>query len=148
MIHLCKKAIKSPHWEWMPGMLTYSIAFSNDKIPVRMSELTKNYILADPSSCTTAETNKKTLIKYYGYTAKINDQHRIFDLIPDLEDPGTLGCILHLVRKAWGMKKSIVVYYSDNEWKVSWSGSTHGGICGTGATEGEALLTALLNAPK
>lgn len=36
-----------------------------------------------------------------------NDAHcessaRALDVTPDLSDPATLGCLLHLVREAWG----------------------------------------------
>ena len=67
---------------------------------------------------------------------------------PDLRDPATMGCLLALVRGAWAMPTGIIVRYSDDKgkWEVSWSGSTHGGICGSGATEAEALVMALESA--
>jgi len=65
--------------------------------------------------------------------------------LPDLTDPATLGCLLALVREAWGMPTGIAVTYSSDEglWGVSWSGATHGGWCGRGETEAEALVAAL-----
>lgn len=65
--------------------------------------------------------------------------------LPDLSDPATLGCLLALLREAWGMPTGITVGYSDDEalWGVSWSGATHGGWCGRGKTEAEALVVAL-----
>jgi len=70
------------------------------------------------------------------------------DWLPDLTDPATLGCLLALVREAWGMPTGITVTYSSDEglWGVSWSGATHGGWCGRGRTEAEALINALENA--
>ena len=78
-----------------------------------------------------------------------NDVHFRFLRIPDLTDPATLGCLLALVREAWGMPTGITVAYSDDtgRWVVSWSGGTHGGVCGEGATEAAALVAALEAAP-
>lgn len=68
---------------------------------------------------------------------------------PDLTDPATLGCLLALVREAWGMPTGITVSYSSDDglWGVSWSGATHGGWCGRGKTEAEALVASLEAAP-
>jgi hypothetical protein len=67
------------------------------------------------------------------------------DRVPDFTDPATLGCLLYLVRESCGMPTGIIVRYSNDNgrWEVSWPGSTHGGICGFGATEAEALVMAL-----
>lgn len=69
-------------------------------------------------------------------------------LTPDLTDPATAGCLLALVREAWGMPTGLIVRYNDDtrHWLVSWAGATHGGECGSGDTEAEALVTALENA--
>ena len=68
---------------------------------------------------------------------------------PDLTDPATLGCLLALVREAWGMPTGITVSYSSDGglWGVSWSGATHVGWCGRGVTEAEALVAALESVP-
>ena len=78
----------------------------------------------------------------------------------DYTEPGKAGtldvrvllnvqALLLLVREAWKMPTGIVVFYEQDLaiWKVSWSGSTHGGDCGSGKTEAEALICALENAP-
>lgn len=72
-----------------------------------------------------------------------------FPKLPDLTDPATLGCLLALVREVWGMPTGITVGYSSDEalWGVSWSGATHGGWCGRGKIEAEALVVALENTP-
>jgi len=71
------------------------------------------------------------------------------ELIPDFTDPATKGVALDIVRKAWQMPTGLVVAYVQDEglWYVTWSGSTHGGICGVGATEGAALVNAMENVP-
>ena len=77
------------------------------------------------------------------------DMPHIASSLPDLNDPATLGCLLQLVREAWGMPTGITVSYSSDDglWGVSWSGATHGGWCGRGKTEAEALFVALEAAP-
>ena len=77
------------------------------------------------------------------------DLPHIASSLPDLNDPATLGCLLQLVREAWGMPTGITVSYSSDDglWGVSWSGATHGGWCGRGKTEAEALFVALEAAP-
>ena len=87
-----------------------------------------------------------------GSAEEVSDHIRhpgTYGTLPDLTDPATLGCLLALVREAWGMPTGITVAYSDDtgRWVVSWSGATHGGVCGEGVTEGEALVMALENAP-
>lgn len=112
-IDLGQRAIACKGWRWMPGML----AFPSEGMlttPVRL-------------------TDGRDWPQDIGLRE------------PDLTDPATLGCLLALVRGAWGMPTGITVIYSDDEgrWEVSWSGATHGGICGFGATEAEALVMAL-----
>jgi len=112
-VTLGKRAIASRNWRWMPGMLTIP---SDGMVSVLMR-----------------------------LTDKREWPHDIGLRVPDLTDPATLGCLLYLVRESWGMPTGIIVRYSNDNgrWEVSWSGSTHGGICGFGATEAEALVMAL-----
>jgi hypothetical protein len=58
---------------------------------------------------------------------------------PDLEDPSTLGCLLALVREAWGDSAAHAV--PDGDWHVY--GDIPGTEYGTGDTEAEALVAAL-----
>ena len=37
--------------------------------------------------------------------------------VPDLTDPATLGCLLHLVRQAWGVERAVVWW---NEHDQGW----------------------------
>lgn len=68
--------------------------------------------------------------------------------VPDLRDPATLGCVLALVREAWG-DLHMVARCDDRHGKVSWW------ICRWGdlprsrecSTEAEALVAALEAAP-
>ena len=89
-----------------------------------------------------------------------------YGCLPDLADPATLGCLLHLVREAWRcptiyVRRSHVRRKSDNEfaWEVCdlWLdeeacrtlGLTRPGSVGCWGhkSEAEALVFALVNAP-
>jgi len=61
------------------------------------------------------------------------------ECIPDLDDPATLGCLLHIVREAWG-DRTIVVSWSG----VCWVCDIHSNA---GGSEAEALVAALEAAP-
>lgn len=65
------------------------------------------------------------------------------DWIPDLDDPATLGCLLALVREAWG-DDGICPDFNKMRWTIlTWD------CCaiGDGSTEAEALVAALEAAP-
>jgi len=119
---LARRAAACSGWRWVPGML--------DTDGWRIGDVT----LHDGAR----EAVRRGVLRLYHYPR-----------LPDLTDHATLGCLLALVREAWGMPTGITVAYSDDtgRWVVSWSGATHGGVCGEGITEGEALVMALENAP-
>ena len=68
---------------------------------------------------------------------------------PDLTDPATVGCLLALVRKAWGDPTLCVVLdTSDGRWCVGcWEDNGIAMRGRGGATEAEALVDALEGAP-
>ena len=63
------------------------------------------------------------------------------ELLPDLDDPATKGCLLHLVREAHG-NSGLYVERVDAGWCVPLGGRERGG-----PTEAEALVAALEAAP-
>ena len=64
------------------------------------------------------------------------------DALPDLTDPATLGCVLALVRQAWGMPRLVAMPQPDGGWTV-WGLTS----VASGDTEAAALVTALEAAP-
>jgi len=89
-----------------------------------------------------------------GYAARILHVSRFsyHAALPDLADPATLGCLLHLVREAWkdeGLTAVVANYDHENgyQWRVV-GGHHHGStFMAMGqkrySTEAEALVTAL-----
>ena len=67
--------------------------------------------------------------------------------LPDLTDPATLGCLLALVREAWGDPKIHVVPRGASVWATAYAGWLHKKAIACGATEAEALVAALEGAP-
>lgn len=68
-------------------------------------------------------------------------------LIPDLSDPATLGCLLHLVREAWGGAPfHVEATHGPNGpgWRLQCGNRFQTYVC---ATEAHALVAALEAAP-
>lgn len=113
-IELSRRLIASKHWRWMPGMATYT--------PQSYTAPIYGRIIYDEND--------------------INHLWRS-ETIPNLKDPATLGCLLALVREAWG--EDTWVQHED-EWTcwVVLNGQLDHHV---GATEAEALVAALEAAP-
>ena len=71
------------------------------------------------------------------------DLRRDGSLLPDLTDPATLGCILALVREAWGDPRLVVIYHGE----AAYPGQSEGWGYSRSASEAEALVAALEAAP-
>ena len=83
--------------------------------------------------------------------------HRIGDLkltpypgsLPDLTDPATLGCLLALVREAWGDPRLVAIYCEpahpgqSEGWAVQRADNRMPVVGEDHATEAEALVAAL-----
>jgi len=106
---LARRAVASPDWRWMPGML----ALHFPGMARRVARI-DGHVAA---------------LLYCG------------DAVPDLTDAATLGCLLALVREAWG-EPTLHVWYSSQLglWVVSADGQEIGV---QGVTEAEALVAAL-----
>jgi hypothetical protein len=118
---LARRAIACPRWRWMPGMVT---------------TYGQRIARVDADGYTVA------------YQRGGHLQMVEADALPDLADPATLGCLLALVRDAWG-DDTISMAWAAGGWYVvqrvlramealRWIDT---------ATEAEALVTALEAAP-
>ena len=68
--------------------------------------------------------------------------------LPDLTDPATLGCLLALVREAWGDRYASVSCDTQFcSWEDRWVYATCGTSTSGFSTEAEALVAALEDAP-
>ena len=88
-LDLARRAVACPAWRWLPGML--AIGTFGTMAPDRWrvyNEVEGSVFLKAPNedealACDTA------------------------DLLPDLTDPATLGCVMALIREEWGQPAGI-----------------------------------------
>ena len=118
-------------WRWMPGMLVCG-GWIVGGVEGGMANLVRLNESDSASTLTTLQT----------ITAPVES------MPPDITDPATLGCLLHLVREAWGNPR---LGTGSNENGAWWVFDDSGcevpeRIIGS-ATEAEALVRALEGAP-
>ena len=122
-----RRAIACKRWRWMPGML------SNKDLRVTRCD------------------DDGYVVGYYENMSYIAEC--VSGSTPDLTDPATLGCLLALVREAWGPEATVSVNIS-SFWAVGGAriqkGKSAGHTINLGIwklTEVEALVAALEVAP-
>jgi hypothetical protein len=119
-VELARRAVACKHWRWMPGVLTISgvrVEFISD------TDAPGEYDLGH--AC--------------GHLSSREE-------LPDLTDPATLGCLLALVRKAWGEPGLYCVCHK-GKWLVEWPDLEGDLDLDYARTEAEALVRALEAAP-
>lgn len=133
---LARRVVACKGWRWLPGMRTDS----------KFARVVT--VDSDSDVACAAEEG-----------ASEDDCHAVWldrvRVLPDLTDPATLGCLLALVRDAWGNPNGHIVFLgkcgSDPRgWRFEWSttdGQFGGGIHRYSPTEAEALVVALEGAP-
>jgi hypothetical protein len=117
---LSRRVVACKGWRWMPGTLR---------------------LRATPPS-------RRDHLKGEGRVPDGGDPwvYVAWPVIPDLTDPATLGCLLALVREAWG-QDDLVAFRFDGQWcaEVTPQEGQHHAFYG--ASEAEALAAALEAAP-
>lgn len=129
MIALARRTVACKAWRWMVGMLTHD--------GYRMlwcSETEREW--AGPHF-----TEAGMAWRY----ARIHGEPHL----PDLTDPATLGCLLALVREAWGDDEAYAIPWHDEDggWTVCVHEEDRSVSVSEGDTETEALVAALEAAP-
>jgi hypothetical protein len=121
---LARRAVACKRWRWMPGML------SEKGLRVHRRD------------------DDGYVVGYYANHEFIAEC--VPGTLPDLSDPATLGCLLALVRKAWGNEASVSLNIS-SFWAVGGAkiqeGKSAGQTINLGIwklTEVEALVAALV----
>ena len=114
---LARRAVKCPRWRWVEGMGAVNAS-------LRGVYASKSRVVG-----------KAAAKQVPG------------NLVPDLTDPATMGCLLALVREAWGPTFHLI---PQGGWLVQGArlpdgGTINLGICAT--SEAEALVAALEAAP-
>lgn len=102
--NLGRRAVSCKAWRWMPGMMA---AESADRVLIATTRaVTVDCIDGNAGYCAGACAAKFERIPL-----------SMFSETPDLRDPATLGCLLALVREAWG-NPLMFVTWTTSGWLV------------------------------
>jgi len=94
---LAKRAVACKHWRWMPGMAVSGGVFSQWAQGI-VGHVEDNTACVMTSERDDAGWPSDYMVSLNGIVA---DGVQQWNMLPDLTDPATLGCLLHLVRAAW-----------------------------------------------
>ena len=96
MEDLARRAVASPHWRWMPGMLAKIVNGDSGRVCERRGEPVVCHVDGTIERPWPRGTTRD-LVSFCG-----SRRWREGPMLPDLTDPATLGCLLALVRDVLG----------------------------------------------
>ena len=148
---LARRAVACRRWRWMPGMLAWRTTHRGERVQIRLIDgLDQHAELTDPRRVETIPSG--TRLFESGHSV-VDGWHRVEDLTPDLTDPATLGCLLALVREAWGDLRLVAIYVAawnlgqSEGWAVQCTDTCLPVAGEDYPSEAEALVAALEAAP-
>lgn len=98
---LGKRIVACKAWRWMPGMLCQRRLHTGEWVPVRLTDCTivADYRVVERTAVPSMNQDAARMMGE-GYIA-LDGWVLADDLLPDLSDAATKGCVLQLVREAW-----------------------------------------------
>jgi len=146
-IALGRRAVACKGWRWMPGMVAIHPNVSASRVLFG-----RGYTFLGAYR---RELKTKNPSWWQGWSGQV--QHGQYGYagfehctpVPDLTDPATLGCLLALVREAWGDDKAYAIPWNDEDggWTLCVGEEDRIVNVSEGDTEAEALVFALEDAP-
>jgi hypothetical protein len=130
---LARRAVACRGWRWMPGMR--AVRAVDDLEPKRLLHGTEGPLLVWPDS----------VEEHGGVMGTMFDWPGVY--LPDLSDPATRGWLLALVREAHNDPSASCSEWMGGTHFGGWAVTTGDRSIGTFATEAEALVAALAEAP-
>jgi hypothetical protein len=126
-VELAKRAAACKGWQWMPGMRT----INGRRLAVVFGASCTAAVLCDLRDDANSDTEE------------------LQGELPDLTDPATLGCLLALAREVWGDSEMHMVLGAKGWVWLTGESRVYDVVMpiNAGATEAEALVAALEDAP-